>query len=214
MRASWRRGSTIASSSRSPICCRWSTIPRSSSASCGRLDVPASDVRHPAVLGRISPQPAAGAARGRFPAHAHGQADQGRAAGSLPAHPHHVDGVPERARLREPRGAGPGHRDGVARRAEGPARCRRLAGPVRRARPVGGGVQRRQERPQLHVRRALGIARAGARTRLRARPGQRRGRGNARASASRCMSAAATGRPTNRWRWPATTAPWSTRSLP
>jgi 5-methyltetrahydropteroyltriglutamate--homocysteine methyltransferase len=51
-----------------------------------------------------------------------------------------------------------------------------VARAARRAGAVRGGVQRPEEQAQLHVRRLVRIRRAGARTGLRARAGQRGGR--------------------------------------
>ena len=116
--ASSAAGSTTASSSRSPTCCRWSTIPSSFEEELRALDVPAGDVRHPAVFGPLGPQP---------PARACTSSSSSRTLtdkpvkvalpGPVSADAHDVDGVHLRPRLRLARAPRGGHRAGAARGA-------------------------------------------------------------------------------------------------
>ena len=69
------------------------------------LDVPAGEVRHPVVYGKLGRSRPAGGPRGRVRPRLLGQAGKGRAAGALSAHPDDVARLPGRSAVRDPRGA-------------------------------------------------------------------------------------------------------------
>jgi len=113
------------------------------------------------------PEPVPGGSRARLRARAHRPAGEGRPARPVSPHAHDVDGVHLRPRVSLARGSGHGHRARAARGDPLPARGRREPRAARRARALRGRLHRREEQPELHVRRP---EREGRRLGARLRP--------------------------------------------
>ena len=104
--ASSAAGSTTASSSRSPTCCRYVDDPEQFEAELRALDVPAGEVRHPAVFGRLGRSRPLAVHELAFARVAHRPAGEGGPARAVPADADDVAGVRLRPGVPRPRGAG------------------------------------------------------------------------------------------------------------
>ena len=117
------------------------------------LDVPAVRGAPSRSLRSARAEPLPRRSRARVREDSHRQAREGGVARPVPAHPNDVDGVHLGSRLPLTRAPGPRHRARAAGGDPFPPRRRRGAGAARRARAGRGGLHRRQERAELHVRR-------------------------------------------------------------